>query len=609
MNRGLCIAALWFAAGLVPPQRMSRTRMVPRTELEEHFERTMKDPKVPLFADFETYLTTLPSRRYDVTGETIRLCDLGFWAKDDDVDAMAMALELKSPKAEAIVKYVAGPPSSGKTSSILVAFLASAKMGRLTHYLYLGRSDASPVAAVKRLLRNADSTDHDTLETVLDDAIPDGRILIHLEDEVQRGWMDALLTLSRVTVVVTSTRPPAETSRYPVPVPVPVPVLDVDKVIDEIEQLQWPTDVGKFDQPQRRLMETLRFRLAAKLSDDGLLAVHQRSDEFIRFLDAFQKEAHKATNTTDARKNCRDALGRCVEVCTLRPFRVRRTGSAANLLLGGLDDEKDDIKDVVACSGELMTSSSLRGLLSMTDPAMPLVYANGQARLASVLRSPATDLQSSPLEAAYAWTLACRSASHGCLRFLDFAPAFGIRCKNLKVGRLFQSTNTGSFQVPDPDNVLYYVDEGPGKGTHPLADLFFRTTRDVVLVDIFGGANDDKVREKIGKFTRWLPEARDLHQRSLRRSFLRKTYSKQHHQQRSNSSSSSSSPRPRFPPPSDSDGRRLSFHGVILAPFVDGTSAMADTMNSSSLTVVRGEDAMELLGGLRQVSRWLESKT
>eukprot|EP00965_Chrysotila_dentata_P063308 2098121-Pleurochrysis_carterae.AAC.1 len=50
----------------------------------------------------------------------------------------------------------------------------------------------------------------------------------------------------------------------------------------------------------------------------------------------------------------------------------------------------------------------------------------------------------------------------------------------------------------------------------------------------------------------------------------------------------------------------LKVHGVVLAPFDERPSTEQQSCKGNRVMVVRGEDALLLLGGLRQLSRWLE---
>jgi hypothetical protein len=112
--------------------------------------------------------------------------------------------------------------------------------------------------------------------------------------------------------------------------------------------------------------------------------------------------------------------------------------------------------------------------------------------------------------------------------------------------------------------VIYYADEkGPEKKpNHPLADIFFRTHKgELVLIDVAGSAEAKEVKKKGTALANWISK----------------------HQKRFADAT----------PPS-------TLHGVVLALGIEGPSILKDNVQ-----VVRGKDARLLLGGLRQVFRWL----
>ena len=66
-----------------------------------------------------------------------KLCELPYYTNENDLDMLVKKLE-EPPERRRDVKYFAAPPSSGKTCSILPAFLRSAEReGGFTHYIYI----------------------------------------------------------------------------------------------------------------------------------------------------------------------------------------------------------------------------------------------------------------------------------------------------------------------------------------------------------------------------------------------------------------------------------------------------------------------------------------
>lgn len=123
-------------------------------------------------------------------------------------------------------------------------------------------------------------------------------------------------------------------------------------------------------------------------------------------------------------------------------------------------------------------------------------YNKGKTLFLSLLKAHHDYLSSSLLEAAYAWTLSTKSAIDKGLVFEELD--FNINCNELQPARLFSAVdssicNTASLK----QGVLYYADQRNGKATHPLADIFFITKeQELVLVDVTGG--DDKKRIQKG---------------------------------------------------------------------------------------------------------------
>jgi len=276
-----------------------------------------------------------------------------------------------------------------------------------------------------------------------------------------------------------------------------------------------------------------------------------------------------------------EALSECVTLCALPSSFASATAtldpSAIDLLLG-IDEDvagslESQMKDVVVIKTKNpdahKITSSLRRLLTINAKDHAVVYVHRRDRLKTVLTGATDYLSATPLEASYAWTLSCRSARFGFLKFTEQAPEFKIQCARLKDGRFFTGSDLETYDAT-PENLkedeIYYVDEPPGTEKHPRADIFFRTNNEVVLIDIGGSLREDEISEKSSMLRKWILQTQ----------------------------------------PSES---AVTFHGVVLAPFVDGASTSDRFIKhrKSTMTVVCGEDAPSLLGGLRQLARWLET--
>uniref|UniRef100_A0A0G4I5T1 Uncharacterized protein n=1 Tax=Chromera velia CCMP2878 TaxID=1169474 RepID=A0A0G4I5T1_9ALVE len=101
--------------------------------LKERFDSNLQN-HTGLCRDWETYKASLPVRE---TGERwLRLYTLPYWGVEDDQEddllRLAKQLELKGDDRK-LVKSICSPTKTGKTTSVLPAFLES----NFTHYLYL----------------------------------------------------------------------------------------------------------------------------------------------------------------------------------------------------------------------------------------------------------------------------------------------------------------------------------------------------------------------------------------------------------------------------------------------------------------------------------------
>ena len=163
-----------------------------------------------------------------------------------------------------------------------------------------------------------------------------------------------------------------------------------------------------------------------------------------------------------------------------------------------------------------------------------------------------------PLEAAYYWTLSCRASKGSILSFGLIK--FHFKCKELDGGRIFPNSSSSEYDFSSvKENVMYYATERNGYPMHPLADLWFKTQEnELVLVDITGG----KAEEKQAKLAAWINTHRD--DISVR-------YNK------------------------------LKVLGVVLAPNDDGESSYD---KETDVVALRKDKARGLLGGLTQVMRW-----
>ena len=371
-----------------------------------------------------------------------------------------------------------------------------------------------------------------------------------------RGAMQTLSLIPGASVVATYTRrpplPPLGSSgvcRYPVP----MPCLDLDAAIEHVPELKFPKGPDSLDNADRRVLATLRFRLGITIQYVyGLGCLHSKRDDF-------RRELLVPFNQKKQHSDRKQALINCTHLCKYPKIRDRKSPNAARLLVGIADEDFDAIErqvyDVTIVCNNI--TCRLPELIGMTDPNVA-VHHDGMTRFVQTLMSP-DYLSSIPLEAAYSWTLSCASALQGVLRFNRIP--FRIECKALLPGRLFSGTATSNHRnfCDLQSDVMYYADELPSN-SHPLCDIFFRSScNKIVLVDITGG-NELTVEKKKSCLANWIEKQGEV--------------------------------------------ANFSLVGVVLAPLCTGESS-----SHGQVHVVRGNEAQNHLGGLAQVLQFFEEHT
>lgn len=326
--------------------------------------------------------------------------------------------------------------------------------------------------------------------------------------------------------------------------------------MNKFEELQFPAEkVETFDWAQKRIWATVRFRLGMLLQYTyGLTSLHKPQGDFTtKLLEPF-KQAKENKSTVEALTNC-------ANICKFPEVlgSSRQNPNAVNILLGIMDNDhiERQVSNIVVVNN--LVTSSLVELLSIHDINMP-VYCEGQGLFMNMLYE--TDyLSNGPLESSYCWALSCSSALRGRLRF--GTGVYRINCKKLLPRRLFHGTTSNECDFDKLEfDVIYYADErgcdehGIEKPSHPLCDIFFRTTEnELVLVDITGSHLKTNVNQKKEKLSKWI--------------------SVQQH---------------KIP---------LQLHGVVLAPCYTG-----DSTTHKRVHVVCGQEARLHLGGLMQTFHW-----
>jgi hypothetical protein len=376
--------------------------------------------------------------------------------------------------------------------------------------------------------------------------------------------------------------------------PVALPCIDPNAMIRDVRDLQFRCPPDSTDREEKRLWSTLLFRLMMKVQIDvELVCLHKRSSEdTLDFLQGFQAktEAFTAATTADNsnsrvyRNERKQALLACIEFCQLtKEIEVgsRNTVNACPLLLGMKDETLSDLErqesNLVVLPNDKISASLVR-LLENYDTNVP-VYKNGALLFRNkAFLASGDSLSSTPLEAAYVWTLAVRLATEKTVKFCQRFDNENI--VKIAAARLFRSTDPGKPDIAAikamHTDTLYYAAEKDGlsehKNTHPRADIWFRTpSNQIVLIDVFGGQNATSLAEKVENLQTLI---NDWNTNPL---FKKQEYK--------------------------IDDNEMTFHGVVLAPGMPGRSTTAD----GQVHQVLGRDARYLLGGLDQVYRWFDS--
>eukprot|EP00038_Savillea_parva_P005186 m.149634 g.149634 ORF g.149634 m.149634 type:complete len:654 (+) comp11672_c0_seq2:1188-3149(+) len=597
-------------------------------------ERSTSGSMTGLFQTWQTYETSLPVRIINKSNEWLKLHKVPYWCAVDDVRRMAgqlayldgqrkLAKYVCSPssagKTSSIIpaflegdfthylylafannnnrNFVVDPPNPNSNNNVAeeqgAAFAVECMRILLEEPHKEGpykvpRDDNPPPVKDSR-----DALTQLLIKHLGEDSQP----LIHVDEHKRmcnhnktvendpgasfsRGAMEALAYAHTSTLVATFTEPPplspfasSKVCRHPVA----LPRVDIDEVMQYLANdhpvgqrypgLCFPTTATR---NEIRLLATLRLRFAMYI-DTRLSGLHRPGT--LPCVDNFVDDLANALSGGDCTET---TLENAIQVCpVVKPRNVQPNDHAAKLLLGMVDEEADQIgrnlTNLILLPNE-MVSSTIPYLVSTTDPNVD-VYNNGADRFLSVLREQGNDtklLYSAPLEEAYLWTLSCRGALHGFIRF--HRKTFKMRCRAMESGRIFPGTATDTFKDVSTleSGVMYYADEGSRGGdcslSHPRADMWFRGSLEgkdvVVLIDITGGGGATVTR-KAKKLTETIQEIQA--------------------------------------------GRMendVTVHGVILAPADTGASATTKD-GRNMMMIVRGRDARNLLGGLDQLFRYI----
>jgi hypothetical protein len=334
-----------------------------------------------LFQDFEAYSKSLPVRLIEGVGYA-ELYKLNYYVRDEDLNVMVNEIDKGTQGSRALVNYISAPSASGKTASVLPAFLKSKKS---THYLYLafannnGRNfEVNPsvitscgntaelqgaafmIECVKKLLDHPNEEVYDTiklqdppiydhiesyvddLQKYLDEKLgKDAKVWFHVDEHQKicdrninpsggaaflRGALE-LLAYIRMSRVIASYIEPLtavspQGSSHVCRRPIPLPAIDINQVIEKVAELNIHKSMMEDeDEDMQRLFTSVKVALGFKILDWGpSYVLHHRNivNEVKTFLQQFSEAAQVYNSKESTKEEQRNALKKCKQLCNIK---------------------------------------------------------------------------------------------------------------------------------------------------------------------------------------------------------------------------------------------------------------------------------------------------
>eukprot|EP00049_Salpingoeca_infusionum_P016815 m.349280 g.349280 ORF g.349280 m.349280 type:complete len:1174 (-) comp16150_c0_seq6:261-3782(-) len=542
-----------------------------------------------------------------------------------------------------LIHYISSPTATGKTSCVLPSFL-STNLSVLYFYIAfdnnklcnfkIGSLPPNVVDESSAMAYGAQWM-HEVLSRYLGDGEPatisptptceysltyslmnakmryffgNTKILLHIDEHARltehklrphlsRGAMELAGHVEQFSVVATHTRVLSSVSpqrsssvcRYPVALPSLDPELMLDYLDPDDElQLREIRQYPNLRTQQRRQLAVfdLRFAMAVQgMYTDVHRTIRTRTGKERnnpwRKLDDLKARSNKI-ELTDI-KQLRAYLNACIECCVVDLSSTARVDPHARaMLLGVVDDDSffgKNMESIVTLpSGKLGYHFSEMFARGMPDD---IVYAAGLKRMKHVILNSSNGwLESTPLEEAYTWVLSVDATTNGCLCFAN-TKEFECQIGRVEAGRIFPGTDRAVFRFGHIDPQVFYFAHEQGRvqqaiddmslDSHPAADMFFLTTEGtLVLIDVTGGdehtLTGSETTSKVPKLQKVVADMNSkLHDDTV------------------------------------NPGRMVkAVDGVILAPCAPGGSDCIDRV-----TVVRGDQAIEMLGSMGQLAQWM----
>lgn len=347
------------------------------------------------------------------------------------------------------------------------------------------------------------------------------------------------------------------------------------------------------------------------------------------FFDMFRAAASK-TGIVDC--DLLEVLNICRKAVTgiLTKFQYGGNGTAllftqdriATKMLVGFPDEENILEglrnvQIVAVPHTHYISSPLPWLLTHTDHGL---YETGRVRFADIFLDYSRHALALPLERAYQWVISCRAALTKCAVFDRTRYDVGDNVV-FKPGKIFDEPSNrqedGPVSTLVDDRVILNLQKLQPGGVfyleyadHPLCDMLITTTQNqVLMIDITTGIIKSKLRAKksinsvistavkeersSGKesgiqLTKKSADPARIHDDGLEKKTVLEHWIEENHA-------------------TIKEQTGLSLVGILLAPF-DTTWENPTSIDRKhyQLHFITGEDALVLLGGLRQIVNWMQ---
>ena len=251
--------------------------------------------------------------------------------------------------------------------------------------------------------------------------------------------------------------------------PIGVPPIDIENVMkeymlkdeneNEYHPFHFPFDKKTLYRDEKRLLATLKFKLAVKLTSLTMPNVHDPNDEFKSFCKQFKEAVDQTKNNN--KPDPKEILVACSEKCIVVYYNsvTKFSDKAVDFFLGIPDVDYDKLTKKKITGLKLLVLDEkiwtvkfeqllfLQPVISKKitkDKAY--IYRQGQVAMKQISKHTTDYLSNTPLEIAYRWSLPVQSFKYNdSINFNenDFKIAFKDTC----IGRIFDGNE--AIQIND----------------------------------------------------------------------------------------------------------------------------------------------------------------